>query len=307
MIHFSERKEQNDRFEQQMQLLKEEYQKPQMSTEQLEQLRTKMKKAVREDSRQRRKKAAIKYASAAAVFAAIFFILPNTSASAANAMEQIPVLGHLIKAVTFRDYTYESDRHMADIKVPKLQLEQQPAENQTKLEQTTKEINEEIRSITDELIEEFEKNLDDQEGYQDVVTDSEVLVVTEDYFTLRLNCYQGAGSGYEWNYYYTIDLHTGERLKLRDIFKEGADYITPISESIKKQMKEQMEADENVTYWLDNEIEEWNFKQISQDESFYLNKDNHVVIAFNEGDVAPMYMGAVEFEIPAKVLESIRK
>ena len=94
---------------------------------------------------------------------------------------------------------------------------------------------------------------------------------------------------------------------LRDIFKEGADYVTPISESIKKQMKEQMEADENVTYWLDNEIEEWNFKQISQDESFYLNKDNHVVIAFNEGDVAPMYMGAVEFEIPAKVLESIRK
>lgn len=307
MIHFSERKEQNDRFEQQMQLLKEEYQKPQMSAEQLEQLRTKMKEAVREDGRQRIKKAAIKYASAAAVFAAIFFILPNTSASAANAMEQIPVLGHLIKAVTFRDYTYESDRHMADIKVPKLQLEQQPAENQTKLEQTTKEINEEIRSITDELIEEFEKNLDDQEGYQDVVTDSEVLVVTEDYFTLRLNCYQGAGSGYEWNYYYTIDLHTGERLKLRDIFKEGADYITPISESIKKQMKEQMEADENVTYWLDNEIEEWNFKQISQDESFYLNKDNHVVIAFNEGDVAPMYMGAVEFEIPAKVLESIRK
>lgn len=307
MIHFSERKEQNDRFEQQMQLLKEEYQKPQMSAEQLEQLRTKMKEAVREDSRQRRKKAAIKYVSAAAVFAAIFFILPNTSASAANAMEQIPVLGHLIKAVTFRDYTYESDRHMADIQVPKLQLEQQPTENQTKLEQTTKEINEEIRSITDELVEEFEKNLDDQEGYQDVVTDSEVLVATEDYFTLRLNCYQGAGSGYEWNYYYTIDLHTGERLKLRDIFKEGADYVTPISESIKKQMKEQMEADENVTYWLDNEIEEWNFKQISQDESFYLNKDNHVVIAFNEGDVAPMYMGAVEFEIPAKVLESIRK
>lgn len=307
MIHFSERKEQNDRFEQQMQLLKEEYQKPQMSAEQLEQLRTKMKKAVREDSRQRRKKAAIKYASAAAVFAAIFFILPNTSASAANAMEQIPVLGHLIKAVTFRDYTYESDRHMADIKVPKLQLEQQPTENKTKLEQTTKEINEEIRSITDKLVEEFEKDLDDQEGYQDVVTDSEVLVATEDYFTLRLNCYQGAGSGYEWNYYYTIDLHTGERLKLRDIFKEGADYITPISESIKKQMKEQMEADENITYWLDNEIEEWNFKQISKDVSFYLNKDNHVVIAFNEGDVAPMYMGAVEFEIPAKVLESIRK
>ena len=28
---------------------------------------------------------------------------------------------------------------------------------------------------------------------------------------------------------------------------------------------------------------------------------------FNEGDVAPMYMGTVEFEIPAEVLSAIRK
>lgn len=43
------------------------------------------------------------------------------------------------------------------------------------------------------------------------------------------------------------------------------------------------------------------------DVSFYLNEKNNVVIGFNEGDVAPMYMGTVEFEIPAEVLENIRK
>jgi hypothetical protein len=32
-----------------------------------------------------------------------------------------------------------------------------------------------------------------------------------------------------------------------------------------------------------------------------------VVISFNEGEVAPMYMGAVEFEIPVDVLSDIRK
>jgi len=102
------------------------------------------------------------------------------------------------------------------------------------------EINAQIRSITDELVEEFEKNLSYEEGYQDVVVDSETLATTEDYFTLKLSCYQGAGSGYAWNYYYTIDLNTGERLSLKDIFKDGADYRTPISENIKEQMKAQM-------------------------------------------------------------------
>ena len=80
----------------------------------------------------------------------------------------------------------------------------------------------------------------------------EVINTTDDYFTLKLMCYQAAGSGYEMDYYYTIDLKTGERLALKDLFKEGSDYITPISENIKSQMRGQMDADENVSYWLDD-------------------------------------------------------
>ena len=147
---------------------------------------------------------------------------------------------------------------------------------------------------------------DTQIRYQGGVK-SEILTATADYFTLKLLCYQGAGSGYQWNYYYTIDLNTGKRLQLKDVFAEGADYITPISEAIKEQMQAQMDADENVYYWLDDEIEEWNFKSVTDETSFYINENGNVVIGFNEGDVAPMYMGAVEFEIPGDVLNDIRK
>ncbi|MDE5866591.1 MAG: RsiV family protein, partial [Lachnospiraceae bacterium] len=94
---------------------------------------------------------------------------------------------------------------------------------------------------------------------------------------------------------------------LKDLFKEGADYITPISENIKVQMQEQMDKDENVYYWLNDEIVDWNFKSITDETSFYLNEKDNVVIGFNEGEVAPMYMGTVEFEIPADVLNDIRK
>lgn len=309
MIDFAERKEQNGRLEQELLSLKAEYQKQRMPAEQVELLRTNITETIRSQKKKQRKEKCLKYIAAAAVFAGIFLILPNTSASAADVMKQIPVIGHLVKAVTFRDYSYQSDRNMADIRVPELMVEDRQGDDETKkkLERTTEEINAEISRITDRLVEEFEENLEYDYGYQDVVVNSEVLATTEDYFTLKLNCYQGAGSGYAWNYYYTIDLKTGERLKLKDIFREGADFITPISENIRQQMKTQMEADENVTYWLDSDVEEWNFKAISEDVSFYLNEKGNVVIAFDEGDVAPMYMGTVAFEIPPEVVREIRK
>ena len=198
---------------------------------------------------------------------------------------------------------------MADIQVPEIQVSDQAdtGEVQDKLNKTTEEINAEIQRISEDLIAEFEAGLEYEEGYQDVVVNSEVLTTKQDYFTLKLLCYQGAGSGYAWNYYYTIDLNTGKRLKLKDIFKEGADYITAISENIKEQMQAQMDADDSVYYWLHDEIEEWNFKSITDETSFYINEKGNVVIGFNEGDVAPMYMGTVEFEIPAEVLADLRK
>lgn len=300
----------NSLLEKELQALRSEYEKQQMTEEQVEQLYQKIREAKKMNQNKGKQTGVIKFAAAAAaVVVGVFIILPNTSGTIAHAMEQIPILGQLVKVVTFRDYEYEGERNMADIEVPEIKPEEQIEDStlQENIDRTTAEINAEIQSITDNLIAEFERNLDEEMGYQDVVVTSEVLATTPDYFTLKLICYQGAGSGYQWNYYYTIDLNSGERLQLKDIFKEGADYITPISENIKQQMQEQMDADENVYYWLNDEIEEWNFKAITDETSFYLNEKDNVVIGFNEGDVAPMYMGTVEFEIPAEVLEGIRK
>lgn len=308
MIKDSGMNKSDDSVEEILQLLKEEYQKPQMSQKQLGELRIKMKEADSMNKKERRNVRIMRLVSTAVSLFAIFMILPNTSAAVANAMEQIPIIGQLVKVVTFRNYEYDTDRNMADIRVPEIQLDGQIEDSQVQenLEHTADEINAEIKGITDKLVEEFENNLKYEEGYQDIIVNSEVLSTTDDYFTLKLICYQGAGSGYQWNYYYTIDLNTGERLKLKDIFEEGADYITPISENIKEQMQEQMDKDENVYYWLHDELVE-NFKSITDETSFYLNEKNNIVIGFDEGEVAPMYMGTVEFEIPADVLRDIRK
>lgn len=290
-----------------------EYRKAQMSGEQLQELKETIEQAKRENRQEKSQGRVPRYVAAVLAAAAlVFVIVPNTSAAAAYAMEKLPIIGSLVRVVTFRDYEYEDERNRAVIDVPKIEVEQADTEGleedvREELEKSTEEINAEIEEISGRLVQEFKASMENEMGYQDLMVQSEVLATTQDYFTLKLLCYQGAGSGYQFNYYYTIDLNTGERLKLKDLFVEGADYITPISDNIKEQMRAQMAADENVIYWLDQEVEEWNFQSITEDVSFYLNENNNVVIGFNEGDVAPMYMGTVEFEIPADILENIRK
>lgn len=289
--------------------LKKDYEQIEMSEEQVKMMKKSIENAKKEKPK---KNNGWKIAVAAAALALI--LIPNISKDAAYAMTNLPVIGKLIEVVTFRDYIYEDDRHSADIKVPELSADQTEAventenETQQNLKKTTDEINAEIKKITDQIIAEFKENAKDQEGYQDVIVDHETLATTDDYFTLKLICYQGAGSGAEWDYFYTIDLKTGNRLALKDLFSDNADYITPISENIKEQMKQQMKEDENVIYWVDYEdVPDWNFEKITDETSFYLNKDGNIVICFNEGDVAPMYMGCVEFVIPNEKVAGILK
>ena len=68
-------------------------------------------------------------------------------------------------------------------------------------------------------------------------------------------------------------------------------------------MKAQMAADEMVSYFLDSDVPEWDFQAISADTTFYVNENGKLVIVFNEYEVAPGYMGSVEFEIPTEVVQ----
>ena len=306
MISFEHHYEQSEEV---LQSLQKEYLKPTMSEEQLSRLKMKMEEAKCENRKERRIARITRSAATAAALVIAFITLPNLSPTIAYAMEQMPILGQFVKVVTFRNYEYEDEQHKAEVVIPEIVIDDQiPVEQlQSVLENTTNEMNAEIQKISKELLVEFVNHIRDELGYKELIVKSEVVTTTQDYFTLKLSCYQSEASGYEWDYFYTIDLTSGKKLELKDIFVDGVDYITPISENIKEQMRSQMEKDENISYWLDDEMEELNFNEITEETDFYINQNNDVVICFNEGDVAPMYMGMIEFEIPAEVLKEIRK
>ncbi len=290
--------------------MKQEYEQRHMPEQKVELLKDTINRA-KQDGRKKRRGRVVRGIASVAAVAVIFVALPNTSAQVAHAMSSIPVIGKLVDVVTFRNYQYNSERNNADVEVPELVVKEDETSKpqaQENLKKTTEEINAEIKQISDSFITEFEENMQNEEGYQNVTIKSEVIATTENYFTLKLICFQAAGSGAEWDYYYTIDLNTGERLALKDLFTEGADYITPVSDDIKRQMREQMAQDENVMYWLDDpEVPEWNFQAITDDTAFYVNADGNLVIFFNEGDVGPMSMGVVQFTIAPEAIQNIRK
>ena len=243
-------------------------------------------------------------ASAAAVLA-IVLVLPNTSQTAAAAMQQIPLLGNLFKITTVREYQVDEERNMANVKVPQVEVQDTTegntdADTAAQAKKSADAINFDIEEETNKLIDEFKESMKNEEGYQDIYIDSKVLTDNDRLFSLELILYQGAGSGYEQHKHYTVDKLTGKELTLKDLC--GNDYVDTISEEVKKQMKEQMAADESVKYWLDDpDVPEWNFDKIAEDQDFYVDAEGHVVICFNEYDVAPGSMGCVEFTMPQTV------
>lgn len=249
-------------------------------------------------------------------FAVLIFAVPNISAEAADAMPDIPILRQICEVVTFRDYHYSSERFQADVTIPEIvdkngTLESADAAETAKKSDSAR-INQKINETAQELIDDFKKEAEkDEGGYSSLYVNYEILHTTDEYFTLKLITYQGAGSGFEQNYYYTIDAATGKELSLADLFPAGSDYVTPISQNIKKQMREKMrDSSSGALYWVDipkdDPVYEWSFKKIKANQSFYVNADGELVIAFGEGDVAPMYMGTQEFVIPKSVTDNIK-
>lgn len=288
--------------------LKKEYMGVKVPQEGKEKVKNAMEKAIKDKNR---KKAILfrKRLTAAAAVMAVAVILPNTNASVAMAMENIPVIGGLFKVVTFHNYEYDDGHRSAKVDVPQLATEDSQGMAAPQAMAGINELNKNVEDYTNRLIEKFEAEAETVgEGYQGLDVTYDVVMDTADWFTLKINVLETQASGYEQHKYYHIDKRTGNIATLKDLFIDNADYVSPISEEIKRQMRENMAKDENLIYYLDSEImPEDDFVQIQPEQNFYFNEKADVVIAFDEYEVAPGYMGSLEFVIPSDVLKPMRK
>lgn len=228
-------------------------------------------------------------ATAAAAMAALV-ILTNVNPTIANAMENVPILGPISKIVTFRTYENQTNHFEAKVDIP--EIESAPAE-----------INQSIEEYANALIDQYENDLRSSQGEGNYSLNSSYQVVTDttNYLCVRIDTTLVMASGTEYTKVFTIDKRTGKIISLSDLFHDKPEMLTAISDNIKEQMQAQMAADSSVTYFYNSDMPEWDFKELRGDESFYFNEKGELVITFDETDVAPAYMGAVEFAIPQSV------
>lgn len=295
---------------QQLENLKQEYLKMNVPVEGVENMKQSIDRAKMEKRRMQRKTHIRNAGIGVAAAIVIAVALPNVNADIAYAMSNIPVLGGFFKVVTFRDYQYDDEKNYADVKIPQITVEQTKgeAENSGKLQDSVQKINLDIDKITQDLIDQFRESVE-VKGAEHIAIDVTHEVVTDNdrWFTLRLIVLETQASSYQYYKYYTVDKQTGEVVSLADLFQDGSDYIGVITDEIKNQMRTQMAQDENKIYYIDSEDEDAEFEQIKADQNFYFNKEGDLVIAFDEYDVAPGYMGSQEFVIAKSVISKILK
>lgn len=240
-------------------------------------------------------------ASIAAGFFITIVIGINTSKSFAKSLSNIPVLKKLVKVLTFIEYNIDDETFNANIKIPKITgLKNKKLENYLNkqyLEENKKLYNEFIKDV-----EELKKN-----GGGHLGVDSGYIIKTNNNKILSIGRYvvNTVGSSSTIFKYDTIDKEKEILITLPSLFKDER-YIDRISEEIKRQMIQQHKNDPEKIYWLKEAGDDMNlFNKIAKNQNFYINNNNQLVICFDKYEVAPGYMGCVEFIIPTSVISDL--
>ena len=248
--------------------------------------------AALEENRPRKRRPYRWMAWAAAVLA-LCIAVPNVSPAAAASMADLPVLGAIVRVVTFRSYIYDDGFHSADVSVPELAGSQ-----------AAQKVNEQVRDYTDRLMGAFEETCEaelGQEGYLGLDVTSSVVTDSDTWFTLRVDAVETQASGYQFSRFYHIDKAADQVVKLKDLFREDADWSAVLTREVRRQMEERMAADSGASYFPEE------LTEIGPEQNFYFNESGELVLVLDEYTIAPGSMGMPEFTIPAEVYETLRK
>lgn len=226
----------------------------------------------------------------------------NVSPAFAKTFEDVPILDHVVRVLTFVHYKVDEGNYQANIEVPKIEN----MENES-LEST---LNEKYLVESKELFEEFQMEMEEMkqsgDGHLGIESGYEVKTDTKQILSIGRYVVNTVGSSSTTFKFDTIDKEKELLITLPSLFKSDH-YIEIISEEINKQMIAQMKQDPNKIYWIENPIQKTDILvEVSQiirsEQNFYITEDHKLAIAFDKYEVAPGYMGIVEFIIPTEIL-----
>lgn len=256
--------------------------------------------AINSSSKNKKSKNITKWSGLAASMCIVIGCI-NLSPIFANTLQDVHIIGNVIKVMNFRNYSINENGFEVSIDVPKIEG-LGDKELEYKLNKTFEE---DGKKLYDEYTKELEalKN-ENTEGRKLVESWYEVKEDNDNILSLVVYNHYAQGSSNTTRKFYNIDKKNKTILTLEGMFG-GTDYINIISENIKNQMRERVKNNKEDVYWIDGEFPEYDFDEIHKNQGFYINHKNELVICFDKYEVAPGASGLTEFAIPKAVIEPL--
>ena len=189
------------------------------------------------------------------------------------------------KLQLLKEKHYETEGTIVTVKIPHVV--------NVKDDKVKKVINKLITQAIDDFTNEF-KEFDKEPNtehkliaditFQNYYSDDKII-------SFSINATQIMADSYLQKKFYTVDLKTGEVYNIEHFL--GSDYQNIVKKSVQQQIAENKEKYPNLMYF----DEAANNLKITNEQPFYINKDNQVVVVFNQFEIAPGYMSLPEFII----------
>lgn len=206
-----------------------------------------------------------------------------------------------IKVVDAKNLNFKQGNYEVKISIPKIEgLKDKDLENK---------LNNEFLQDGKKLYNQFKNEMkkENNKGHRYLNASYNVKNNSKDFLSIEMKKEEIEASSTVTKKHYTIDKNREILLNLPIFFKDSR-YIRAISDNIKEQMRNQIKKDNTKSYFIDQGKDSpvKDFESINKYQDFYINKSGNLVISFDEYEVAPGYMGAVEFVIPNKVIKNLR-
>lgn len=234
------------------------------------------------------------YASAAAV--GLIIVSVNASSTFATSLENIPVIGNIIKIVNFNNYRINKDGMDVSISLPEVSSDSKDLEYK---------LNKEFEKEGKEAYKKYEAEVAklEKEGkttHKSADIWSETIAENDKTASIAIYNTEIEASAATSRKIYNINKEDKTVLTLEGMFGNN-DYVDVLSKNILSQMKERTKKDSNDVYFVDNTF------KIKKDQPFYINNKGELVICFDEYEVAPGSTGLVEFVIPSNIVSKLMK
>lgn len=241
-------------------------------------------------------------AATAAVLAVLLAVGVNTSPVLAQGLENVPVIGALVKLFTIQSYQAEDDTSGITVETPAIEFIQEDTGG------LADDVNARIKAECDAYAaeartraEEYRKAFMETGGTEEewkahniqIKVWYELKSQSDSYLSFVVSGTENWTSAYAQSRYYNLDLKNMKYVSLRDLL--GEDYISIANESIRSQIAA-LEASGNTFFAAG----EGGFETITDGASFYINEKGNPVIVFEKYEIAPGSMGNPEFEITAR-------